>query len=122
MDLTPATHGLAMGIGAAHTITRRLFNKINYESTYVNAITARNLDYIRIPCILETDKEAIQLALRTCVGIDKDKPRIIRIKDSINTETIWISEAMRKEAEQNPKLSLLGGAEPWPFNSEGNLW
>ena len=122
LDLTEATHGAALGIGAAHTITKRLYNKINYESTYVNAITARNLDFVRIPCILENDREAIQLALRTCVGIDREHPRIIRIADSLHTETIWVSEAMRKGAENNQKLKVLGEAEPWPFNGEGNLW
>ena len=122
LDLTDATHGAALGIGAAHTITRRLFNKINYESTYINAITARNLDFVRIPCILDNDREAIQLALRTCVDMDRENPRIIRIADSLHTETIWISEALRSMAEKNPKLSVLGAAENWPFNSEGNLW
>ena len=122
LDLTEATHGAALGIGAAHTITRRLFNKIDYESTYINAITARNLDFVRIPCILESDREAVQLALRTCVGMDRDRPRIIRIADSLHTETIMISEAMLDEAGQNPKLKLLSGPEPWPFDSAGNLW
>lgn len=122
LDLTPATHGAAVGIGAAHTITRRLFNKIDYESTYINVITARSLEFVRIPCILETDQEAIQLAVRTCTDTDTDNPRIIRIADSLHTETIYISEALRNEAEQNPRLTLLGGPEPWPFNAEGNLF
>ena len=122
LDLTEATHGAALGIGAAHTITRRLFDKIDYESTYVNAITARNLDFIRIPCILDSDREAVQLALRTCVGIDRDNPRIIRIADSLHTESILVSEALKDEVEKNPKLKLLGGPEPWPFDDRGNLW
>ena len=122
LDLTPATHGAAIGIGAAHTITRRLFDKINYESTYINAITARNLDFCRVPIVLDTDREAIQLAVRCCVSIDRDNPRIIRITDSLHTETIWISEALRKEAEQNPRLTLLSEPEPLPFDSKGNLW
>jgi hypothetical protein len=122
LDLTPETHGTAMGIGAAHTITRRLFNKIDYEATYVNAVTSRGLDFVRIPCILDTDKEAIQLALRTCVGNDKDHQRIIRIADSLHTETIWISEALKNEAEANKRLEIIGGPEEWPFDKNGNLW
>ena len=121
LDLTPATHGAAVGIGASHAITRRLYEKIDYESTYINMITARNLDFARVPCVLDTDKEAIQLALRCCVDYDKDNPRIIRITDSLHTETIWISEGMRKEAEQNPKITLLEEPGPWPFDSGDNL-
>jgi hypothetical protein len=122
LDLTPETHGAALGMGAAHTITRRLFNKIDYEATYINGITARNLDFVRIPCILETDQEAVQLALRTCVGHDPARPRIIRIADSLHTETLWVSEALLDEARNNPKLTVLGAPEPWPFDREGNLW
>jgi hypothetical protein len=122
LDLTAETHGTAMGIGAAHTTTRRLFNKIDYDATYVNAVTSRGIDFVRIPAITENDREAVQLALRTCIGHDKERPRIIRIADSLHTETIWVSEALREEAAANPRLEILSGPEDWPFNEEGNLW
>ena len=122
LDLTQGTHGSALGIGAAHVITRRLFDKIDYEATYVNAITARNLDFARIPVIVENDREAVQLALRVCVGHDPENPKIIRIADSLHTETIWVSEALRKEAEANSCQEIVGEAQDWPFDKNGNLW
>jgi hypothetical protein len=122
LDLTEETHGVAFGMGAAHVITRRLFNKIDYEATYVNAVTSRGVELVRIPFIVESDREAVQLALRTCIGNDPQKPRILRIADSFHTEHIWISEALRAEAEANPKLEILSGAEDWAFDSKGDLW
>jgi hypothetical protein len=122
LDLTPETHGTAMGIGAAHTTTRRLVNKIDYDATYVNAITSRGIDFVRIPAITENDREAVQLALRTCIGCDPQRPRIIRIADSLHTETILISEALGEEARANQRLEILSGPEDWPFDQEGNLW
>jgi len=80
------------------------------------------LDQVKIPCVMDTDKEAIQLALRTCLGIDRECPRIIRIPDSLHTETIWVSEAMRGEAEENRRIEILGEPEDWPFDANGNLW
>jgi len=121
LDLTPATHGAAIGIGLAHCTTKRLFDKIDFDATYINAVTSRGLDQAKIPCVMDNDREAIQLALRTCVGNDPAKPRIIRIPDSLHTETIWISEAMREEVEANGRLELLSGPEDWPFDAEGNL-
>jgi hypothetical protein len=121
LDLTGETHGAALGMGAAHTITRRLFNKIDYEATYVNAITSRGIDFARIPCILESDREAVQLALRTSIGGDPGRPRIIRIADSLHTETLYVSEAMEGEA-RDKGLDILEGPAPWPFDAEGNLW
>jgi hypothetical protein len=121
LDLTGETHGAALGIGAAHTITRRLFNKIDYEATYVNAVTSRGIDFVRIPCILENDQEAVQLALRTSIGGDPARPRIIRITDSLHTETFGISEALETEAGAKG-LEIQSGPEPWPFDKDGNLW
>jgi hypothetical protein len=122
LDLTEETHGSAMGLGAAHTTTRRLFNKIDFDASYVNAVTSRGLDFVRIPAIAENDREAVQLALRTCTGHDRDNPKIIRIADSLHTERIFISEALQKEAEANKRVEILSDPEDWPFNEEGNLW
>jgi hypothetical protein len=122
LDLSPETHGAAFGMGAAHVVTRRLFNKIEYEATYINAVTSRGLDYVRIPCIVENDREAVQLALRTCVGNDGKNPRVIRIADSLRTETILISEAMEGEARAGKKMEIISGPEAWPFDKDGNLW
>jgi hypothetical protein len=122
LDLTPETHGAAFGIGAAHSTTKRLFDKLDFDGTYVNPVTSRGLDQVKIPCVMDNDKEAIQLALRTCLGNDKANPRIIRISDSLHTENIWISEAMKEEAEANERIEVLSMPEDWPFNADGNLW
>jgi len=122
LDLTDETHGIAFGIGAAHVITRRLFDKIDYDATYVNAVTSRGVDFVRIPLIVDTDREAVQLALRTCIGNDSAHPRIIRVADSFHTEYIWISEAMLEEAKANRQVEILSEPEEWGFDEEGNLW
>jgi hypothetical protein len=122
LDLTPETHGAAFGIGAAHTTTKRLFNKIDYDASYVNAVTSKGIDFVRIPAVAENDREAIQLALRTCPGHDRDNFRIIRVADSLHTETIFISEALLGEAKANTRIEILSSPEDWPFNKEGNLW
>ena len=122
LDLTPETHGVAFGMGAAHIITKRLFDKIDYDATYVNAVTSRGVELVRIPFIVDTDKEAVQMALRTCIGNDKDNPRIIRVADSFHTEYIWISEALYEEAKANERIEILGKAEEWAFDKNGNLW
>jgi hypothetical protein len=122
LDLTDATHGVAFGTGAAHVITRRLFDKIDYDATYINAITSRGVELIRIPMIVDSDREAVQLALRTCIGNDDENPRIIRVADSFRTERLWISEAMFDEAKANRRIEILSEPQEWDFDKEGNLW
>ena len=122
LSLSKETHGSAVGMGAAHAVTRRLFNAIDFDASYVNSLTARWVDFIRIPAILDTDKEAIQFALLSASDVDLQNPRIIRIKDTMHVENIWISEALRPEAEKNPNIEIQGGAVPFAFNSAGDLW
>jgi hypothetical protein len=122
LDLTDETNGIAFGMGVAHVITRRLFEKIDYDATYINAVTSRGVDFVRIPFIVDSDREVVQLALRTCIGNDSDHPRIIRVADSFRTEYIWISEAMVQEAKENQRIEILGEPEEWGFDKDGNLW
>lgn len=68
LDLTEKTSGNAIGIGMADITTRRLVNKIDYESTYTNTITTTILPLARIPVICESDRDAIKLAASTCTG------------------------------------------------------
>jgi hypothetical protein len=109
-------------MGAAHVTTRRLFNKLDYEACYITAFTSRVLDYVRIPCIMESDREALQFALMSCSAIDKASPRIVRIENTGHVDTIWISAALIPEAQKNPALEIVGKPENILFDKVGNLW
>lgn len=122
LDLTDATHGSAVGVGAAHATTLRLFNKMKWEMTYPNAITSTVLSTVRIPAVMDSDKEAIQICVRTCNEIDKSNPRIIRIPNTMHVGDILISEAHLEEAKANPNIEILGEPEYMNFDENGNLW
>ena len=121
LDLTPETGGAALGMGMADTSTRRLFDKIDMEETYPNAITCTVLDFAKIPLILPNDREAIQCALRCAVGADRARPRIVRIADTLHVEHLLISEALMDEARANPSVEILGEPAYLPFDNSGNL-
>ena len=63
LDLTDETHGNAQGIGLAEVTTRRLFNKMKLEMTYPTGVTNTFLHLMKIPMIMDNDREALQLAL-----------------------------------------------------------
>lgn len=121
LDLSDESHGSAVGIGGADAITKRLFDKIDFEMTYPNVITATTIKGSKIPMILKSDKEAIQIALRTTVDSDKNNPRMIRIKNSLQIDEIYISEAHLNEAKNNPNIKILGESMEFPFDGNGNL-
>ena len=77
----------------------------------------------RIPCVVASDREAIQLCLRTCNRIDADRPRVIRIPNSLHIGTIMLSEAYYSDvlAGRRPGLSVLDAPAPLEFDGDGRL-
>ena len=122
LGLTEASHHNANGIGMADVTTRRLAADTDLDATYPNAVTSTVLDVVKIPFVAENDQTAIRLGVRTCNEIDRERPRIVRIQDTMHLEEIEISEALLGEAQAEPDIEIVGGPYPWAFDENGNLW
>lgn len=122
LDLTEETHGNCNGLGLADVTTKRLVDKIDVDETFPNVVTSTVLCTPKIPLFTHTDKACIQIALRTCNYIDRENPRIVRIKDTMHIEEIWVSEAMVAEASHNGNMELMEDPADWDFNESDNLW
>ncbi|MBW4845759.1 MAG: nickel-dependent lactate racemase [Lachnospiraceae bacterium] len=122
LDLTEETHGNCNGIGLADVTTKRLVDKIDVDCTYPNVCTSTVLCTPKIPLFTHTDQACIQIALKTCNYIDREHTRIVRIKDTMNLEEIYISESMVEEAVEMEHIEFIEGPGEWGFNKSGNLW
>jgi len=121
LDLTQNTHGNAVGIGNADFITRRMFNRIDFERTYANSLTSTVTSCTRLPMILENDRQAILAAIKTCNARDLSKARVVRIKDTLHMGEIMVSESMLAEAREHPAIEILSEQEEMRFDGEGRL-
>lgn len=122
LNLSEESHGNGLGTGLASAITKRIFDKLDLEKMYPNCITSTVLESARIPCVVSSDKEAIQICIRTCVNIDKDNVRIVRIPNSLHIEHIMLSEAYYEEVKKYPNLVIESEPEYLEFDEEGNLF
>jgi hypothetical protein len=121
LDVTEESQGNILGAGIADFGTMRIFNKFDFEKTYPNCITSRVPIGGFLPLIMQSDRLAIQGAVRTCVGIDEANLRLIRIKNTLSMGEIELSQAYYGEAEKNPSLAIVGGLYDLPFDGGGNL-
>jgi len=119
-DLTDESHGNATGIGLADLITRKVFNKIDFEKTYKNISTSSFLERGKIPFIAENDLEAFELALRNCGNSLPGNERIIRIKDTLHLDELYVSDAILNEIKDNPQIET-EGEKVNIFNSDRTL-
>ena len=123
LDLTEESHGNSLGIGLASAITRRIFDQIEADAMYTNCITSTVVKSAMVPCVMSTDKEAIQFCIRTCNRVDKVNPRVIRIQNSLHVGQIMLSAAYYQDAlaGKYPGLTALDAPEDMQFNQEGTL-
>jgi hypothetical protein len=119
-DLTPQTHGNAIGVGLADVITRRLFAKIDYEATYGNVITSSFLERGKIPVVAETDREAFDIALRSCGHLPAGRERLIRILDTLHLEEVYVSSALLGEVSNQERIEVIGPGREL-FDDSGRL-
>jgi hypothetical protein len=122
LGLTPETHGNATGLGGADIITMRLFREIDIPSTYANIITSMNLDGGAIPLVMNTEREAIQLAVKTVVRVKPENCRIVRIRNTLDIAQIQVSEPLLGEVRSSPEhFQIASPAAAFAFDAEGRL-
>ena len=121
LNLTPASKGNACGIGVADVTTKKFVDSMDLDYTYVNAITSGILATARIPVHMSTDREAIQLALKTCARVEHPESRIVWIRNTLSLGNIFASEPLLPEIRKHPQLEILGDPRPMPFDEKGSL-
>ena len=122
LSLSEETHGNAMGIGVADATTRRLFDAMDFEATYPNALTAAIGGAVQIPMVLDSDKHAIQAAIRSVWGANMSQLRIVRIPNTLHIEYIEVSEALLPELQDRSDIEILSEPYDWNFDENGNLF
>ena len=118
-DLTEKSDGNAIGIGLADFTTKKLVKKFDHQKTYTNVIATGIYSAGRIPITLDDERDILNVILRK-----RDRPemaRIIRIKNTLQLEEFFATEALIPEIEKNDKLSLKGGLIETSFDETGNF-
>ena len=122
LGLTPETGGNATGVGGADLITMRLFREIDIPSTYANIITSMNLDGAAIPMVMNTDHDAIRLAVKTVVRVKPQDCRIVRIRNTLELAQIQVSEPLLAEVRARPdRFQIAAPAAALAFDANGQI-
>ncbi len=100
LDLTPASHGNATAYGLADFMSRKLFDKIDFQITTKNMFTSGFLKRCRMPLVFESDEETIKAALFDAFRADPSRTadaRVMRIKNTLALENLWVSANVAAE-------------------------
>jgi hypothetical protein len=106
-DVTDESHGNGIGVGAFDVITRRVFEKLDLEQMYANAIAVKCPEDAKIPIIANSEDEAIRIAVKVARGADRERLKLVRIKNTLQLETIQVSDALTEYVREHDTLSLI---------------
>jgi hypothetical protein len=119
--LTQATEGNACGIGMADVALRRAVDAMDPRTTWMNEVTAKTPEGGRIPIALDTDMEALGVALAACVGVEAGTARIIWCRSTKHLELLRVSEALLPEVLASGRCELVSPLQPITFDAAGML-
>lgn len=121
LSLTPVSGGNALGIGGLDVISKRLFDSIDLSAMYPNVITTHEFNFGKIPLVANSDAEAIKMCIYGSGVEDVSALRIVRIKNTLELEKIYVSEAMIPDVKENMNVKIMGEPIEFMFNEEGTL-
>ena len=119
--LSDLSYGNGVGLGMADVITDRLLNKIDWNPTWINSLTASTPAAIRTPVHFATDRECIERIAPTVGRIDLKEVTYGWIRNSLELGLVALSENLRGQIERDPNLEILGESRPMEFDASGNL-
>jgi hypothetical protein len=118
-DVTPESHGNALGVGWADFTTRRLVEAIDQTAMEMNSLTANAPEVARVPLSMETDRLVIQAAIKTAAPAGP--LRLARVHSTLRLEELYVSEALLDEVAADPNLEVIEPPAPMQFDAADRL-
>jgi hypothetical protein len=120
LDVCPESHGNCSGLGAADFTTRKLVNQWDAKKTYWNMLTGNFPEGAKIPMTLESDVEAVEVALRSARP-DGSELSLVRIRDTMNLDEFYATAGLVEQLKGDAEYEVIKPLAPMPRDAEGNL-
>ena len=119
-DLSELTYNSGVGLGMADVVTDRLVNRINWEPTLINSLTANTPAAIRTPIHFPTDRECLERIAPTVGKLDLSQVTFGWVRNTMELVRLAVSENLRPRIEGNPEIEIEATID-FDFDGRGNL-
>lgn len=121
LGLTEETHGNGNGIGMADLTTEHVLSSIDWDVTYVNALTATVTTTIKRPLALSSDDEAVRLAIKLAAS-NPAEAKLIRVRDTLSLERVLVSQTVLDAVTGDKHIEIEGGPYRWADAPWRSCW
>jgi hypothetical protein len=119
-DLSALTYNSAVGLGMADVVHDRLVNRVNWEPTIINSLTANTPAAIRTPIHFPTDRECLERIWPTVGKLDLSEVTFGWIRNSMELGRVALSDNLRPEIEKREDLEIESVVD-FEFDGAGDL-
>lgn len=121
LRLNDSSSGNANGMGLADFISKSFYNSIEFESTYLNAITSTEPNSIKLPMVVDNDRYVFKACAKTCGILNYEDIKLVIIENTKNLKEIYMSEAAYKSVNEPEMVKAQGDYFEIKFDNKGNL-
>jgi hypothetical protein len=119
-DLSELTYNSGVGLGLADVVTNRLVDRIDWEPTWINSLTANTPAAIRTPIHFPTDRECLERISPTVGKVDLAEVTFCWIRNTMELGRLAVSENLRPAVERKPEIEIEATVD-FEFDGSGNL-
>jgi len=119
-DLSELTYNSGVGLGMADVVTNRLVDRIDWEPTWINSLTANTPAAIRTPIHFPTDRECLERIAPTVGKVDLGEVTFCWIRNTMELGRLAVSENLRAAIERKPEIEIEGIID-FEFDGTNNL-
>jgi hypothetical protein len=116
-DLSELTYNSGVGLGLADVVTDRLVDRIDWEPTWINSLTANTPAAIRTPIHFPTDRECLERIAPTVGKVDLGEVTFCWIRNTMELGCVAVSENLRAAVERKPEIEIEGAID---FECDGS--
>jgi hypothetical protein len=120
-DLTDESGGNAVGIGLCDVIADRLYDKVDFNATWVNVLTASNPMGGMCPPHFQDDRTCVERIIVTCGKLDPYDCSIAQIANTMELDEMLVSENLLAEIEGREGIEIIGPSRELEFDAVGAL-
>ncbi|MGP8244958.1 MAG: hypothetical protein ACLQVN_10625 [Bryobacteraceae bacterium] len=119
-NLSELTYNSGVGLGMADVVTDRLVDRIDWEPTWINSLTANTPAAIRTPIHFPTDRECLERIAPTVGKVDLGEVTFAWIRNTMELGRVAVSENLLPAIQANP-LAEIEAVVDFEFDGAQNL-
>ena len=121
LDISEKSGGNGNGMGLADFVSKKFFRKIDFESTYINAITSTEPNSVKLPLVLDNDKYVFQGCVKLCGVKNIQDIKLVIINNTKELDELYMSKSAFENTVDKSKVKKESELFDIPFDDEGNL-